>query len=245
LAKEGINVILSARRLDRLEALAKELSTKYGVKAQAVAADLSSREGPYKLHEDVQKLNLEEGGPGLIINNAGFGWFGKFHEQEMKNIEEMIQLNVTSVAVLTRLFIEDLNKRKQKGGMIITSSIGAYFPGPLSSLYTATKVFDTFLAVGLSGEQKFMNNSKIDVCALEPGSTSTEFSQVAGSDPTIKRTSPEVVVDIGLNALLAQMPSIIPVHKDHFMTFASYLSRPFFLPMIFKGFQKLVNKDQH
>jgi short-subunit dehydrogenase len=239
LAKEGFNVIVSARRLERLEEIAKELSTKYGVQAKAIAADLSTKEGPYELHKAVQKLGLAEGGPGLIINNAGFGWFGKFHEQELKHIEEMIQLNCTSVAVVARLFVADLNNRKQRGGMIITGSIGSYFAGPTAALYDATKVFDSFLAVALNGEQKYLNKNKVDICALEPGGTATEFQQVAGSDPSIKRTMPDTVVNVALNALIAGFPSIIPVHSDHFNTFASYLSRQIYLPIILKSFQKL------
>jgi len=241
LASEGINIIVSARRKDRLETLVQELKTKYGIQGHAIAADLSAHDGPYSLHEQVKKLNLGAD-IGLIINNAGFGHFGKYEEQELKHIEEMIQLNVTSVAVLSRLFLADLLQRKQRGGMIITSSIGAYFPAPLSALYDATKVFDAYLSVGLHGEQKFIHNSKVDICSLEPGSTTTEFQQVAGSDSNLKRVKPDFVVNAGLNALLAGMPSLIPVHGDHFTTFASYLSRPFFLPIVYQGMKKFMAK---
>jgi len=238
-AQEGVNVILVARRKDRLEALGTELNAKYGVQTHAVACDLSSRNGAYDLHKAVNELNLEEGGPGLIINNAGFGWFGNFQDQQPKDIEEMIQLNVTSVAVATNLFLGDLNKRTQRGGIIITSSTGSYFPGPLASLYDATKVFDTYLAVGLHGEQKYLNQNKVDVLALEPGGTTTEFQSVAGSKGENSRVSPSVVVNVALNALLAGFPSIIPVHADHFKTFGSWLPRPIMLPLILKAFTKI------
>jgi len=239
LAKDGLNVILVARRKDRLEEIAKELNTTFGVQARAVAADLSSHDGPYQLHKAVQELNLEEGGPGLIVNNAGFGWFGQYQEQEIKHIEEMIQLNITSVAIITRLFLDDLNKRNQRGGIIITSSTGSYFPGVLAALYDATKVFDSFLAVGLHGEQKYLNKNKIDVLALEPGGTNTEFSQVSGSKGTNIRVSPAVVVDVALNALIAGFPSIIPVHLDHFSSYSSLLTRPILVQLVLRVFKKI------
>jgi len=245
LAKEGLNVILVARRKDRLEEIAKELNTTYGVQARAVAADLSSHDGPYQLHKAVQELNLEEGGPGLIVNNAGFGWFGQFQEQEVKHIEEMIQLNITSVAIITRLFLADLNKRKQRGGIIITSSTGSYFPGVLAALYDATKVFDSFLAVGIHGEQKFLNSNKVDVLALEPGGTATEFGQVSGAKGGAPggKVSPAVVVDIALNALLAGLPSIMPVHVDHFSSYLSFLPRPVLLPLVLRAMKGI--KGEH
>jgi len=239
LAKEGINVILVARRKDRLESIAKELSANHGIDARVVAADLGTREGPYNVHKAVAEMNLPEGGPGLIINNAGFGWFGKFQEEELKHIEDMIQLNVTSVAVLTRLFLDDLKNRASRGGIIITSSVGSYFCGPLAALYDATKVFDSFLAVGLHGEQKYLHKNKIDVLSLEPGGTETEFQSVAGSKGDNSRVGPSVVVDIALNAVLAGFPSIIPVHRDHFLTFSTWLPRAIYLPLILKAFSKI------
>jgi len=243
LAKDGLNVVLVARRKDRLDEIAKELTGTYGVEARVVCADLSSHEGPYSLHKAVKELNLDGGGPGLIVNNAGFGWFGQFQEQEPKAIEEMIQLNVTSVAIITRLFLEDLNKRTGRGGIIITSSTGSYFPGVLAATYDATKVFDSFLAVGIHGEQKHLNQNKVDVLALEPGGTNTEFAAVAGSSKgTNVRSSPTIVVDVGLNALHAGLPSIIPVHYDHFSSFASYLTRPVLVKVVLRAFRTISAK---
>jgi hypothetical protein len=242
IAKEGINVILVARRKDRLEEVAQELKSSFSVETRVVTADLGSRDGAYQLYKAVKDLNLPEGGPGLIVNNAGFGWFGIFQEQEIKHIEEMIQLNVTSVAVLTRLFLDDLNKRTNRGGMIITSSTGSYFPGPLASLYDATKVFDTYLAVGLHGEQKYLNKSKVDFLALEPGGTTTEFASVSGAAGTNVRSSPSVVVNAALNALVGGFPSIIPVHYDHFTTYLSMLPRPIALPLVLNAFRKISGK---
>jgi len=239
IAKEGMNVILVARRRDRLEEVAQELRSAHGIKTEIVTADLGTRNGPYDVHNAVKQLNLEDGGPGLIINNAGFGWFGKFHEQEIKHIEEMIQLNITSVAVLTRLFLEDLHQRSNRGGIVITSSTGSYFPGPLASLYDATKVFDSYLAVGLHGEQKYLNNSKVDILALEPGGTTTEFAKVSGAKGTNMRVSPSVVANAALNALVARFPSIIPVHTDHFTTYGGLLPRPLMLPFILNAFKRI------
>jgi len=250
LAKEQINVILVARRKDRLDELAKDLSTRFGIETKVIAEDLGTREGPYNIHKAVKNLDVDVG---LFINNAGFGWFGQFAQQKIEAVEQMIQLNVTSVAVLTRLMYEDFQKRNQRSGVIITASLGAFFPGPLSSLYVATKAFDQYLAIGCWGEENFQNpdaKNKVDFLSLEPGATKTEFGAVAQASSEMlsnasRYTSSEKVASIALDALADRRPSIIPAHQDYFVSLLAALPRPIATRIIFKAFTKYLSKPAH
>jgi hypothetical protein len=247
LAKEQINVILVARRKDRLEELAKDLSTRFGIETKVIAEDLGTRDGPYIVHKAVKNLDVDVG---LFINNAGFGWFGQFSQQKIEAVEQMIQLNVTSVAVLTRLLYEDFKKRNQRSAIIITASLGAFFPGPLSTLYVATKAFDQYLAIGCWGEENFQDpaaKNKVDFLSLEPGATKTEFASVASVSSNLtndasRYTSSEHVASVALDALSDRRPSIIPAHKDYFTSLLSALPRPLATKIIFGVFSKYLQK---
>jgi hypothetical protein len=250
LAKEQINVILVARRKDRLEELAKDLTTRFGIETKIIAEDLGTHDGPYNIHKAVKNLDVDVG---LFVNNAGFGWFGHYSQQKIEAIEQMIQLNVTSVAVLTRLLYEDFQKRNQRSGIIITASLGAFFPGPLSSLYVATKAFDQYLAIGCWGEENCQNldaKNKVDFLSLEPGATKTEFASVANAKSSMvsdasRYTSSEKVASIALDALADRRPSIVPAHQDYFVSLLSTLPRPIATKIIFKTFSKYLENPPH
>jgi len=218
LADEGINVILVARRKEQLEDVANEIKGK--VKVEVISCDLGTREGPYELMKELEHKQLVQD-IGLFVNNAGFGWFGEFQKQDIQRIEQMIQLNVTTVAVLTRLILSHMSKRKTRGGIIITSSTAGHFPCPLASLYAATKVFDGFLAIGLWREQKNkpQTETPIDVLSLEPGGTSTEFSEIAGASKQKTSNPPSLVVDQALNHLITGHLNDIPANFDYFYCF--------------------------
>jgi len=244
LADEGINVILVARRKEQLEELANDLRGK--VKAEVITCDLGTREGPYELLKQLEHKQLVEN-VAIFVNNAGYGWFGEYEKQELQLIEQMIQLNVTSVAVLTKLMLNHMTKRKQRGGMIITSSTAAYFPIPLSALYCATKAFDCFLAVSLWREQKNKpaNETPIDVLSLEPGGTSTEFTQVAGITPQKGSGSPANVANQALNHLIAGYSSVIPVFFDYlYCSLFPLFPRPFLTSKVYAMYKTRITKNQ-
>jgi hypothetical protein len=249
LAAERFNLILVARRKEKLETFAEQLRQEFGIETEVYSCDLSTQQGPYDLHQHLQNKGYQQK-LGFFVNNAGLGWFGDFEKQQPSLIEQMIQLNITSVAVLTRLIIEDMmtKRQNQRSGIIITSSIGAHFPGPLSALYNATKVFDRFLSLAIWREQTNKPASelgRVDVISLEPGSTSTEFSQVAGSRSDIIRTSPAVVVSSCLDHLLARYPAVIPVDKDYLMTWLIVLSPYAVTQIAFNAFKNLMGSKAH
>jgi short-subunit dehydrogenase len=250
LAKEQINVVLVARRKDRLDELAKDLTTRFGVETKVIAEDLGTHDGPYNVVKAVKNLDVDIG---LFVNNAGFGWFGKFADQQVEAVEQMIQLNVTSVAVLTRLLLTEFKKRNQRSGVIITASLGAFFPGPISSLYVATKAFDQYLSIGCWGEENFIDpqaKNKVDFLSLEPGATKTEFATVAKAathlvNDASRYTSSEQVASVALDALCDRRPSIIPAHKDYFTSLLAILPRPLATKIIFGVFSKYLENPPH
>ena len=196
LAAAGVNLVLTARRVDRLQELARGLSARYDVKVEVFDADLVRSEAPRQIFEFTVARNIEIE---LLINNAGFGAFGANHEIRELRLAEMIQVNCTAVAVLTRLFVPGMVKRRH-GDVMIVSSVAAFQPVPFNSAYAATKAFDLIFAEGIAEEVREFD---VRVCALCPGSTNTEFQQVAGQPDRIFRVAEtaEKVARVGLQGL--------------------------------------------
>ena len=130
LSKRGYDLILVARSKDKLEELKKELKTHIEIEIM----DLSIKENVYKLYEKYQ------GKIDLLINNAGFGAFGKFSETTLENELNMIDLNITAYHILTKLFLQDFVK-KDNGTILNVASSAAFEPGPLMATYYATKSY--------------------------------------------------------------------------------------------------------
>jgi uncharacterized protein len=172
LAEGGANLVLTARRTDRLEKLASELSAKNTIRTEIVAADLTKPAAPAEIHEFTSKRGLEIE---LLINNAGFGAFGYIYEISAETMADMVQVNCSAVVHLTRLYVPAMVARKH-GYVLVVASTAAFQAVPFNSVYAATKAFDLLFAEGLSEELK---TSGVKVCALCPGPTTTEFQQVA------------------------------------------------------------------
>ncbi|MGH9639283.1 MAG: SDR family NAD(P)-dependent oxidoreductase, partial [Bryobacteraceae bacterium] len=172
LAAGGANLVLTARRVDRLQQLAAELTAKYGIDVEVFAADLTRAEAPAAIHAFTEGKRLEIE---LLINNAGFGVFGRTHEIEESRLMDMIGVNCGAVVRLTRIYLPRMVERR-RGDILIVASTAAFQPVPFIASYAATKAFDLIFAEGLAEEVRSLG---IRVCALCPGSTNTEFQQVA------------------------------------------------------------------
>jgi short-subunit dehydrogenase len=198
IAREGMNVVLSARRRERLEALAEEIERVHGVKTRVVEADLSDPAGADALADAVDDLPL-----GLLVNNAGFGYAGRFDKQETSRLREMVAVNCLAPTILTSRLLPAMQARR-RGGVVFTGSVSGRQPLPLHGVYSATKAFDLMLGESLFVE---MRSEGVDVLVLEPGSTVTEFQQVAGE---IQHPGENVddVVAVALDAL-GRQPSVI------------------------------------
>jgi short-subunit dehydrogenase len=196
LAREGVSVVLTARREERLRALAAELEAQ-GVATRVVALDLAALDGPSRLAEAVADLDLA-----ILVNNAGFGASGRFDKLDAARLREMIELNCTAPTLLTRALLPRLLARG-RGAIVFTGSQAGRQPLPLFAVYAATKAFDGLLGEALWGE---LRGSGVDVLVVEPGATETEFQQVAGELPHGGQ-APEEVVAIALERL-GRQPSV-------------------------------------
>jgi short-subunit dehydrogenase len=198
LAREGVCCVLSARREERLAELAAELEQRYGVRTRVVAADLSQPGEAERLAEQLADLEI-----GMLVNNAGVGYAGRFHKLDSDRLRDMVVLNCVSPVVLTSRLLPAMRERG-RGAVVVTGSIAGRQPLPLHSVYAATKAFDLLFGEALSLE---LRGDGIDVVVLEPGATATEFQQAAGESGH-PGESAAAVVAVALDAL-GRQPSVI------------------------------------
>ena len=197
-AEKGGDLVIVARSKDKLDLLKSELEKKHAVEVLAIAKDLSNPYAPKEIFDEIKKAGIEIE---YLINNAGFGALGKFHELELDRQVNMINLNVTALTVLTRLYLPDFVK-KNSGKILNVSSTASFMPGPLQAVYYATKAYVTFLSNALAEE---LYDSNITVTNLMPGATETEFGAVSGMDKTevFKKTvSARSVAEDGYRGML-------------------------------------------
>lgn len=204
LAAGGTHLVLTARRLDKLQQVASDLRNKHGVQTQVFAADLAKREAPPEIFAFTKKKGLSID---LLINNAGFGQYGEAPQVETQRLLDMVEVNCTAMVHLTRLFLPEMVARR-RGDILILASTAAFQAVPYISTYAATKAFDLYFAEGLAEEMK---PHGIRVCALCPGSTESEFHSVAGQEAFTARNqeSADKVARTGLRALAAGKSYVI------------------------------------
>jgi short-subunit dehydrogenase len=198
LAGDGVSLVLAARRADKLEQLAAQLREQTGVRVRCVACDLSTESGARELIAAVADLEIA-----ILVNNAGVGYVGRFHEQEPARLAAMVQLNCAAPVALTAALLPKLVARR-RGAVIFTGSVSGSQPLPLHALYSATKVFDNFLGESLWGE---LHGTGVDVLSLLPGSTDTEFAAAADELPHEGASASDVVRDAF--EALGHQPSVI------------------------------------
>jgi short-subunit dehydrogenase len=191
LAAEGLSCVLSARREERLKALASEIERDHGVATRVVPADLADPAGVDALAEAVGGLEIA-----VLVNNAGFGYAGRFEKQDTERLRAMVQLNCAAPVVLTGRVLPGMRERG-RGALIITGSVAGRQPLPLHGVYSATKAFDLLFGEALWVE---LRGQGIDVLVLEPGTTETEFQELAGEVPH-PGEPPGDVVRVALEAL--------------------------------------------
>ena len=171
LAREGMSIVLTARREDRLNALAAEIKEKYRVDTRVVAVDLAANDGVDRLADAVADLEIA-----MLVNNAGFGYAGRFDKLATDRLRSMVVVNCVVPVVLTSRIIPGMVKRG-RGAVIIVGSVAGRQPLPLHAVYSATKGFDLLFGEGLWGE---LRGTGVDALVIEPGPTATEFQSVAG-----------------------------------------------------------------
>jgi short-subunit dehydrogenase len=174
-ASHGFDLILVARRIERLEQLSNDVREKFPVQVKVIGQDLGLTDSADKLFETVSLAGLS---PGILINNAGFGLRGLFEDTEIITEEQMIVLNILTLTKLTKLFGRQM--ASNNGGTIINiASTAAFQPVPYFGVYAATKAYVMSFSRAVDFEWKKKNVRVLTIC---PGPTETEFGSVAGVD---------------------------------------------------------------
>lgn len=200
LDRRGFNVIICARRSDRLE----ELKGRLKGDTVVVTADLSKTEECIALHDKVKKYNVS-----VLINNAGFGLLGRFDETDLDRELKMIDTNCKAVHTLTKLFLKDMEERGRGYILNVASSAGLMAGGPLMATYYATKSYVVDLSCALNEELRTVG-SRVQVSVLCPGPVDTEFNDVAGCKFGVSSISPEYCAKCGINGLFRRDMIIVP-----------------------------------
>ncbi len=206
LAAGGANLVLTARRRERLDELAQKLAAAHKIRVEVFAADLTQPDAPVKIFDFTRQKAIPID---LLINNAGFGAYGEFASIDTQAFLDMVQVNCSAVVHLTRLYLPGMIERR-RGDVLIVASTASFQAVPYMSTYAATKAFDLLFAEGLAEE---VQPHGIRVCALCPGSTVSEFHEVAGQTgfvaKTRKQETAEKVARTGLQALAAGKSYVI------------------------------------
>lgn len=202
LAARGANLILVARRLDRLEALATELATAHRIAVTPIAQDLGSPTAGADLHRTVTAAGLSVTG---LINNAGFGTFGPFVDEDPVRLEQEIAVDVSAPVQLSSSFLPDM-VAAGNGFLINVGSMAAYTPTPRMAVYGAAKAFVLSFTESIWAETV---GTGVTVFAVSPGATSTEFNAVVGTDDATagaRMRTPDHVVNTALRHLDSKNP---------------------------------------
>jgi hypothetical protein len=195
LAAHGAKLILTARRRDRLQALAAELAAK-GAETSIVVADLNDPTAPAQIFAATEGAGLVVD---ILVNNAGLGQYGAFSTSDANQEFSQVRVNCEAVVRLSRLFIPRMVERR-RGWMLVLASTASFQPVPYLSTYAATKAFDRFFTLGVGAE---VARFGVKVTALCPGTTESEFIQVAHAGQFLNRNqqSAQDVARIGIAAL--------------------------------------------
>ena len=198
LAKRGYDIVIVARNESKLDELKQEIT---GVNVEVIPMDISIRENCIKLHDQVGFVDI-------LVNNAGFGLFGKFNTTNLDRELEMVDLNVKSLHILTKLFIQDMVE-KNTGYILNVSSIAGHLPGPFMSTYYATKHYVSNLSESINEEMK-KDGLKVKIGTLNPGPVRTNFNNVANVKFNLNSLSSEYVAKYTVDKILKGKTDITP-----------------------------------
>lgn len=228
LAKKGIRLVISGRNYEALVKLRDEIGEK---RVKIIPADLSKTEECYRLYDEAKKYNID-----ILINNAGFGLFGKFAETDLEREIEMIEVNVTAVHILQKLFLKDFRKR-DKGYILNVASSAGFMPGPYMATYYCTKNYVVRLTEAVSAELK-NEGSHVSVSALCPGPVDTNFNNTAGVTFALKGITAEYAAKCAVEGMFARKTLIIPTLKMKIADYGAGFLPPMLLAKIAGFMQK-------
>ena len=212
LAREGFDLVLVARKRDTLEAAAGQLEGKFGARVNVLTADLARPEAPEAICDFMHNENIPIE---VLVNNAGFGVGGEFADIKIQRELDMIQVNISALTHLTKLFLPAMIKRKS-GRVLNLASTAAFQPGPLMAVYYATKAYVLSFSQALAEE---LRDTGVTVTALCPGPTATEFAATADMGNSRLFTAfgianPDKVAEYGVAAMMHGRRIAIPGIKN-------------------------------
>ena len=175
-AADGSRLILTARNTQALQSLADELHRTHNVEVTVLTADLSLPESPERIFKELQGRGIAVD---VLVNNAGFGAWGRFAGLPLQRQLEMLQVNVTALVELTGLFLPGMVQRR-RGGILNVASVAGFVPGPGMAVYYASKACVLSFTEALAWE---LAGTNVTATALCPGPTATNFGKVANADP--------------------------------------------------------------
>ncbi len=190
LHKRGWELILTGRN----ENVLKELQKKFGKGTEIIKAELSDRKEVFRLYKLCKGKNID-----MLVNSAGYGIFGKFDRTDLKDELNMIDVNITALHILTKLFLRDFKKRNS-GYILNVASVAGFMTGPLLSSYYASKNYVLRLSLAIAEELRH-ENSDVKITVLCPGPVNTNFNNRAGVNFSAPPVSPEYVAEYALKKL--------------------------------------------
>lgn len=224
LARDCINLVITARNETRLQEVKSELEAKYSIKVKIIPSDLSKPEAPSEIFEILKQEGIVLN---VLVNNAGFNVYGKFEETDLEEEIKMIHLHIMAVTQMTKLFLRQ--RSRQGENMILNvSSIAGLVPGPLVSVHFATRAYILSFSQALSNE---LQGSDVHVTCLCPGPTKSAFFGRAGmsdvrlaSDKPIKLMDAHAVAAIGYNALKKRKVIVVPGYRNKILAFMATIA---------------------
>jgi hypothetical protein len=210
LAKKGYGLILVARNKSALDRLAKELETE----AIVIPMDLSKRKNCIKLFYMLKDKPID-----VLINNAGFGCFGEFYKTDLMTELDMINVNVTAVHILTKLFLKKM-RREKRGYIMNVASLASYASGPLMSTYYATKSYVLKLTGAVYRELKH-SKSPVSISAFCPGPVDTDFNNRAGVSFGMRPIDSKFAAYRAIKGMFEKKSVIFPRRRDALTAFAA------------------------
>lgn len=215
-AQNKYNLVLVARSEQKLKQIADELKQKYGIAVKLIPKDLSTLNSPTEIFTELQKAGVKVD---ILINNAGFATYGFFSEIDIDAELQMMQLNMVTLTLLTKLFVKEMIKHKE-GKILNVASTAAFQPGPLMAVYYATKAYVLSFSEAIANE---LEGSGVTVTALCPGPTESGFQSRANMESS-KLVSGRQIMDaatvarIGYDGLMKGKTIVIPGLKNQLMT---------------------------
>jgi short-subunit dehydrogenase len=174
-ASKGGDLVLVARNKSKLDELKTELEKQFNVSVYTIGKDLSATESAQEIYDETNRQNIQVD---YLINNAGFGDFGMFTDTDWNKELKMINLNITTLTLFTKLYLQDMVKRKS-GKIMNVASIASFQPGPTLAVYCATKAYVLSFTEAISNE---VSDKGVSIIALCPGATETGFQAAGGLD---------------------------------------------------------------